>query len=93
MLYLKVITKKLIVLLFILSSYLTFSIESNFAFIENKGQFQEFVKAKVNIPGGELFIHQGALTYNFYNQKQLLDYHISRNNSRVIRGHAYSVFF
>ena len=93
MLYLKGITKKLIGLLFILSSYLTFSIESNFSFIENKGQLQEFIKAKVNLPGGALFIEQGALTYNFYNQKQLSDYHISRNNNRVIRGHAYSVLF
>ena len=70
MLYLKGITKKLIGLLFILSSYLTFSIESNFSFIENKGQLQEFIKAKVNLPGGALFIEQGALTYNFYNQNE-----------------------
>ena len=39
-------------------------------FIENKGQFDDKVIAKVNLPGGALFIQEGKLYYAFYSQKK-----------------------
>ena len=62
-------------------------------FIENKGQFDDKVIAKVNLPGGALFIQQGKLYYSFYSQKKLDSIHNLLTQSRNIQTHAYSVEF
>ena len=62
-------------------------------FIENKGQFDDKVIAKVNLPGGALFIQEGELCYAFYSQKKLDSIHNLLTQSRNIQTHAYSVEF
>ena len=62
-------------------------------FIENKGQFPEKVKAKVNLPSGSLFIEEGRLNYVFYSQKQLTSIHDLSAVTKKINAHSYIVEF
>lgn len=62
-------------------------------FIENRGQLDDKVIAKVNLPGGSLFIQEGELCYSFYSQKKLDSIHNLLTQSRNIQAHAYSVEF
>lgn len=62
-------------------------------FIQNKGQFPEQVKAKVNLPSGCLFIEDGKLTYSFYSGEQLAQIHDLERPDKSVDAHAYSVEF
>ena len=52
--------------LFMSISLLSFS-QSEFPFIENKGQLPEFVFSKVKVPNGAIFIENGKFTYSWGN--------------------------
>ena len=93
MLHSKSIIKKLIGLLFLFPFHLLFASDFAYPFIENKGQFKKSIGAKVNLPGGALFIEKGTLTYNFYDQQKLADFHNLRTNDRSMKGHAFKVIF
>ena len=62
-------------------------------FIENKGQFPDAVKAKVNLPSGALFIEGGKLIYNFYSGKQLADIHDLKCSKKYVDAHAFKSEF
>ena len=85
--------KRLILLSLLFSVQLLFATEPSFIFIENKGQMPQNIQAKVNLPGGALFVENGAFTYHFYNQKKLVDIHNLRTNDRSMDAHAFKVVF
>ena len=93
MLHSRSIIKKLIGLLFLFSFHLLSASNFSYPFIENKGQFKKSIGAKVNLPGGALFIEKGIFTYNFYDQKKLADFHNLRTNDRNLKAHAFKLIF
>ncbi len=56
-------------------------------FIPNKGQWHDSVRFKARIPGGQLFIGSNTLTYQFWDQKQLSDYHHKRDEPGKLKTH------
>ena len=62
-------------------------------FIENKGQFPNNVIAKKNISSGALFVEKGKLTFSFYDQLQLKNFHNRTSSLKKINFHAYSFSF
>ena len=44
-------------------------------FIENKGQYPNFVYAKAKIPSGSIFVEKGRFIYGFYSSEQLIERH------------------
>lgn len=93
MLQIKSISQKLITLLFFLLVNFIYANEFENSFIKNKGQLPKKVIAKVNLPGGALFIEKGTFTYNFYDQQKLADIHNHRTTDRGIKAHAFKVIF
>ena len=93
MLYTKSKSQKLVTLLFLFSVHLCFATDFKYPFTQNKGQFSEIVIAKVNLPGGALFIEKGTFKYNFYDQQKLADIHNHRTIDRSIKAHAFKVIF
>ena len=80
-------------LLSIVFFFFGFNVKSQNSFIENKGQFPENIKAKVNLPSGSLYIQEGALTFAFYSSQELKDRHDLISNSDYISAHAYKMSF
>jgi len=78
--------------LFMSISLLSFS-ESEFPFIENKGQLPDFVFSKVKVPNGAIFIENGKLTYSFYDGVQLQEKHNLLRDENWIDAHSFSVEF
>ena len=62
-------------------------------FIKNQGQLPNNVFAKKNVKGGALFIEQAKLTFSFYDQIQLKNFHNRVGNNNNINFHSYSVSF
>ena len=93
MLHTKRKSQKQITLLFLFLVHFCFATDFKHPFIQNKGQFSEIVIAKVNLPGGALFIEKGIFTYHFYNQQKLADIHNHRTTDRSIKAHAFKVIF
>ena len=40
-------------------------------FVENKGQWDEEIKFKTKLPGGELYLAHNLLSYRFYNDREM----------------------
>lgn len=78
--------------LFMSVSLLSFS-QSEFPFIENKGQFPEVVLSKVKVPNGAIFIEKGKFSYSFYDGVQLQERHNLQREEDWIDAHSYSVEF
>jgi gliding motility-associated-like protein len=65
-------------------------------FTENAGQWEPFIKYRMQLDGGLLFLEEGGLTYNFYDKKKLSSFHmggIGRTNDPSIKCHAIKVEF
>ena len=62
-------------------------------FIKNQGQLPNNVFAKKSVKGGALFIEQAKLTFSFYDQIQLKNFHNRVGNNNNINFHSYSVSF
>ncbi len=93
MLHKKTIIWKLFWFFFLFSGQLIYASDSDFLFIENKGQNPINVEAKVNLPGGSLFIEKGVFTYHFFDQQKLADFHNLRKIERNMKTHAFKVKF
>lgn len=68
----------------------------NYKFIENKGQWPSLVKFRADIPGGALFLENGGLSYNFFDNsilKKLHDGRIEKPEDAVLKFHALKVRF
>ena len=75
----------------------------NIEFIENKGQWDNHVKFRSEVPAGSFFIRNGGFTvlqHNTEDLKQVLEYihghgnnQNKRNSPLVLRSHAYAVDF
>jgi gliding motility-associated-like protein len=68
-------------LLFLLSFKVLFAANTNYLFIENKGQWPSEVLFKADIPGGFLFVKKSGLSYLFYDSKALSDAHFSKKEN------------
>ena len=44
-------------------------------FVENKGQWEDNVKFKAKIPGGNLYLEKNEITYQFYNEQDMARFH------------------
>ena len=78
--------------LFMSISVFSFS-QTNYPFIENKGQLPNSVHSKVKTPGGSIFIEKGKFIYSFYNSKQLQERHDLTRNEDWIDAHSFSANF
>ena len=77
----------------LLSIFIFSTANSHEGFIENKGQLPKNVIAKKNIVGGGLFVEKGKLTFSFYDQRQLKNFHNRTDELRQINFHAYTLAF
>ena len=59
----------------------------NVYFVSNHGQWNDLVQLKADIPGGALFLEEGAITYHFIDQSNLEHNHHSHFNA--LKGHAF----
>ena len=62
-------------------------------FVKNNGQFPFNVIAKKKLSGGALFVERGKLSFSFYDQKQLKNFHDNKNTYSKIDFHSYSMLF
>ncbi len=70
-------------------------------FKENKNQWDDRVKFKADIPGGQLYFTSQGLVYNFFDMEQIplhadTDHHgakVSRQESNLVDAHAFSITF
>jgi hypothetical protein len=73
--------------------------ESQFKFIENKGQWDTNVLLKANVNGGYLYIGEDGITYDFYDTKTVEKYveaHYHKESKQpfdVLKCHSYKVKF
>lgn len=66
------------------------------AFVENKGQWDNQAKYRINIPGGSMFLTNSGFMYNFLSAEDQVKVHSASEEERKnmsIRGHAYRVNF
>ena len=73
-------------------SFFSFSQQSH-PFIENKGQYPNFVYAKAKIPSGSIFVEKGRFVYGFYSSAQLIERHNLNREEKWIDAHSISVNF
>jgi len=62
---------------------------SNF-FVENKGQWQKNIFAKVDLPAGALFLENNKLTFHFVDHQKIKDAHDKLIPITSIKAHSYS---
>src|SRR5690606_9343821 len=67
-------------------------------FTENKGQWDEKVLFRADLPGGAMFLEKNCVTYSFYDSQKLGQLHLGglakdELKGFSIRGHAYKVHF
>lgn len=66
------------------------------AFVENKGQWDNQAKYRINIPGGSMFLTNSGFMYNFLSMEDQVKVHSASEEEQKnmsIRGHAYRVSF
>ena len=85
--------RKQLIVFFLFLVQSLFATEFSFPFVENKGQLPINIQAKVNLPGGSLFIENGLFTYHFFDLQKLAAIHEVRANDKVIKTHAFQVVF
>jgi gliding motility-associated-like protein len=65
-------------------------------FTENLGQWEPFIKYRMQLDGGQLYMEKDGLTYNFYDKKKYSSFHmggIGRTKDPTIRAHAIKIEF
>ncbi len=76
-------------------------IHSDLSFAQNKGQWNENVRFKADLPGGKLWLEKDRLTYDFLHQDDVRKIHDMHHGAipfggpadRNIRGHAFQMQF
>lgn len=79
----------------------TFAQHSHVEFKENKGQWESNILYKAKLPAGQLYLEQNKLTYQFYNEKDIIrigDLHHGwiknpQTSDSIINLHAFEVAF
>lgn len=56
-------------------------------FVQNKGQWHDAVRYKARIPGGQLFVGNHTITYQFWDQKQVSRYHHKKDSGSQVQAH------
>lgn len=72
------------------------SVRPGLHFTKNDGQWESFIKYRMQLDGGTLFMEEGGLTYNFYDKKKLSSFHVGglgRVKDASIQCHAIKVEF
>jgi gliding motility-associated-like protein len=67
-------------------------------FTENLGQWNKQLLYRAQLPGGQLYVEPGCLTFNFYNRQKLHSLHTGGYanglySDMFVNGHAYKVHF
>src|SRR6187551_3271591 len=71
----------------------TFPESGQLRFIENKGQLPKEVLFNAKIPGGQLFLEKNSFTYFVFNPDDLRKTHPLKEDSVILRGHAWKEIF
>ncbi len=79
----------LIALLLLVSSSVTAQIK----FIENKGQWEDNIKYRAEVPGGLLFLENGRLSYLFVDQEPFKELHDKGVYTKPVQMHYFRVVF
>ncbi len=83
--------------LFLAAMFLPFSAvwgsSRSLRFAENKGQWPQFVRYECAIPGGHIFLENNTFTFYVFHADDLRQLHPLRNQSLVLRGHAWKQHF
>ncbi len=95
-----VFNKKIFLLSFFVI-FITFNIFSQYPFKKNEGQWNKKINYKSEFRGGNLFIEDGVLNYNFYDTKELDEYIYSHHKKQfyddsreiIIHGHCLKTNF
>lgn len=74
--------------IFLIIGYSYAQSQSSF-FVENKGQWQANILAKVDLPAGALFLEKDKLTFNFVDQQKIKDAHDKLAPISVLKAHSY----
>jgi len=67
--------KKLLNILLLFTCVSSFAQISHIEFIENKGQWNDNVVFKAHLPGGNLYLEDDAITYQFYDEQDMARFH------------------
>ena len=65
-------------------------------FTENIGQWDNFIRYRVQLDGGLLFMEKDGLTYNLYDKKMYRTFHmggLSKSADKSLKAHAIKVQF
>lgn len=84
--------KRLIIFL-ILIFFVAFQSEAQIKFIENKGQFNENVEAKLALNAGDVYFEKNRIKYSLLDKNKITDIHHHRSRSKKVKGHNYNVVF
>ena len=68
------------------------------AFVENKGQWDEKILYKLDLPDGAMFAEKNCLTFNFYNPEDVKRSHahhgdLKNDTNKFVNHHAYKLHF
>ena len=70
-------------------------VDPSLRFTENKGQWEKFIRFRVQLDGGVLYMEDNALTYDFYDKRKYRDMHMGKVKPKdgTIKGHSLKVQF
>jgi gliding motility-associated-like protein len=76
--------------------FVTPQVNPGLHFTENAGQWEPFIKYRMQLDGGQLYMEKDGLTYNFYDKRKYRSFHmggLGRTKDPSIRAHAIKVEF
>ena len=79
----------LLLCVFFLAITVSFAQSKSSFFVENKGQWQKNILAKVDLPAGALFLENNKLTFHFVNHQKIKDAHDKHIPINTIKAHSY----
>jgi gliding motility-associated-like protein len=88
------------ILQFIFFVLLTYSVDGQIKFIENKNQWPQNVLFKTEVEGGQFYLEKNGFTFNFYDTKEAFAYRKQHHGEKsetisdgIINYHSYKVQF
>ncbi len=70
-------------------------VDPSLRFTENKGQWDAFIRYRVQLDGGMLYMKNDGLTYDFYDKRKYRAMHLGKVNAKdgYVKAHAFNVEF
>ena len=79
----------LLLCVFFLAITVSFAQSKSSFFVENKGQWQKNILAKVDLPAGALFLENNKLTFHFVDHQKIKDAHDKHIPINTITAYVY----